>query len=394
MADLDEVRRLAAEFQRVQLTSAKQKLSERNVVELVTKLVELKLVEVLYTSDGKEYLTPQHLTKEIRDELTVHGGRINLVELQQALNVDLSHVEAKVNEMVKHDKSLTLVLGQLIDSSYRDKLAEEVNDRLQEQGHVTVAELAKAYDLPAEFVREVIEEKIGKAIKGQVDSQDKDIIFTDSFVSRMTAKIRGAFSAVTVPTAVGSIRTRAGCQERLFHSIIEDLIKQGRLVGSVSGGRQDKSVYYPDIYTRSQNQWVDSFYAQNGYLEYDAVTRLGIPDVKNFLKKRFKGEKLLMLNACCVGSSIQDQIEANVEDALANDSWVDVKTYLPSSFSQKDVHELLTQCLRSHQGAFLCANTIVASQKLVNESAKAFSDLIRQKAEQLEVKKKAQEAGK
>ncbi|KAK7487724.1 hypothetical protein BaRGS_00020991, partial [Batillaria attramentaria] len=160
----------------------------------------------------------------------------------------------------------------------------------------------------------------------------------------------------------------------LCAAIIEDLIKQGRLVGSVSGGRQDKSVYYPDIYTRSQNQWVDSFYAQNGYLEYDAVTRLGIPDVKNFLEKRFKGGKLLMLNACC--------IEANVKDALANDSWVDVKTYLPSSFSQKDMHELLTQCLRSHQGAFLCASTIVASQKLVNESAKAFSDLIRQKAEQ------------
>ena len=50
------------------------RLSERNVVELVTKLVELKLIEVLYTSDGKEYITPQHLAKEIRDELTVHGG--------------------------------------------------------------------------------------------------------------------------------------------------------------------------------------------------------------------------------------------------------------------------------------------------------------------------------
>nr|KAG5700234.1 hypothetical protein BaRGS_007607 [Batillaria attramentaria] len=55
-----------------------------------------------------------------------------------------------------------------------------------------------------------------------------------------------------------------GARER--ETIIEDLIKQGCLVGSVSGGHQDKSVYYPDIYTRSQNQWVDSFYAQNGYL--------------------------------------------------------------------------------------------------------------------------------
>ncbi|KAL8588499.1 hypothetical protein ACOMHN_022286 [Nucella lapillus] len=156
MATLDEVRRLAAEFQRVQLTSAKQKLSERNVVELVNKLVDLKLIEVLYTSDGKEYLTPQHLAKEIRDELTMSGGRINLVDLQQALNVDLSHVEAKVNDLVKHDPSLTLVLGQLIDSSYREKLAAEINDLLQEQGQVTVGEVAQSHDLPPDFVREVV----------------------------------------------------------------------------------------------------------------------------------------------------------------------------------------------------------------------------------------------
>ena len=39
-----------------------------------------------------------------------------------------------------------------------------------------------------------------------------------------------------------------------------------RLAGSVSGGRQEKAMYIPDIYTKTQNQWVDSFYKQNGYL--------------------------------------------------------------------------------------------------------------------------------
>jgi len=42
-------------------------------------------------------------------------GRVNLVDLQQSLNVDLSHIEAKVNELVKNDRSLTLILGQLIN---------------------------------------------------------------------------------------------------------------------------------------------------------------------------------------------------------------------------------------------------------------------------------------
>lgn len=34
-------------------------------------------------------------------------------------------------------------------------LAEEVNDTLQEKGHVTIPELTKLYDLPADFLTKV-----------------------------------------------------------------------------------------------------------------------------------------------------------------------------------------------------------------------------------------------
>ena len=40
----------------------------------------------------------------------------------------------------------------------------------------------------------------------------------------------------------------------------------GRLNGSIAGGRQDKASYIPDLYAKTQNAWVDSFLAQNGYL--------------------------------------------------------------------------------------------------------------------------------
>ena len=43
------------------------------------------------------------------------AGRINLVDLQQILNVDFRHIEDKVTDMVKQDRNLMLVLGQLID---------------------------------------------------------------------------------------------------------------------------------------------------------------------------------------------------------------------------------------------------------------------------------------
>ena len=36
-----------------------------------------------------------------------------------------------------------------------DRLAEEVNDKLQEAGLITIAELCKNYDLPGDFLTEV-----------------------------------------------------------------------------------------------------------------------------------------------------------------------------------------------------------------------------------------------
>ena len=43
------------------------------------------------------------------------SGRVNFVDLQQSLNVDLSILETVVAEMVKRNNNYTLILGQLID---------------------------------------------------------------------------------------------------------------------------------------------------------------------------------------------------------------------------------------------------------------------------------------
>ena len=78
MATWEEVRKLAADFQRIQNTSTAHKLSERNCIEIVAKLIEMKLLDVIYTLDGKEYVTPHYLEREIRDELHVHRGKSQL----------------------------------------------------------------------------------------------------------------------------------------------------------------------------------------------------------------------------------------------------------------------------------------------------------------------------
>ena len=74
--DWAEVRQLQAELQRIQTRTSANRLSERNCIEVVSKLIEMKLVEVIYTLDGKEYVVADHLEREIRDVLEAERGEI------------------------------------------------------------------------------------------------------------------------------------------------------------------------------------------------------------------------------------------------------------------------------------------------------------------------------
>lgn len=320
----------------------------------------------------------------MRDELHVRGGRVNIVDLQQVINVDLTHIESRVSDIIKSEKHVQMVLGQLIDENYLDQLSEEVNDKLQESGQVTVSELCKAYDLPGDFLTQALTQRLGRIINGHLDLDNRGVIFTEAFVARHKARIRGLFSAITRPTPVNSLVSKYGFQEQLLYSVLEDLVSTGRLRGTVVGGRQDKAVFVPDIYSRTQSTWVDSFFRQNGYLEFDALSRLGIPDAVNYIKKRYKNTQLLFLKATCVGQGLVDQVEASVEEAISSGTWVDISPLLPSSLSVEDAAMLLQQVMRPFgklASAIVFSDTVVVSEKFITDCTGLFSERMHQKAE-------------
>uniref|UniRef100_A0A2K5XD46 E3 UFM1-protein ligase 1 n=2 Tax=Mandrillus leucophaeus TaxID=9568 RepID=A0A2K5XD46_MANLE len=360
------------------------RLSERNCIEIVNKLIVQKQLEVVHTLDGKEYITPAQISKEMRDELHVRGGRVNIVDLQQVINVDLIHIENRIGDIIKSEKHVQLVLGQLIDENYLDRLAEEVNDKLQESGQVTISELCKTYDLPGNFLTQALTQRLGRIISGHIDLDNRGVIFTEAFVARHKARIRGLFSAITRPTAVNSLISKYGFQEQLLYSVLEELVNSGRLRGTVVGGRQDKAVFVPDIYSRTQSTWVDSFFRQNGYLEFDALSRLGIPDAVSYIKKRYKTTQLLFLKAACVGQGLVDQVEASVEEAISSGTWVDIAPLLPTSLSVEDAAILLQQVMRAFSkqaSAVVFSDTVVVSEKFINDCTELFRELMHQKAE-------------
>ena len=89
------------------------KLNERNVVDIVQKLIAHKRVQLIYTQDGKDYLTPDQLENEIKELVQTNSGRMSLSEISAHLGVGVEVVEPKVIEIcgMGHGK---IVNGSLI----------------------------------------------------------------------------------------------------------------------------------------------------------------------------------------------------------------------------------------------------------------------------------------
>ncbi|CAK1555134.1 unnamed protein product [Leptosia nina] len=374
--DWDEIKRLAADFQKAQLSSTSQRLSERNCIEIVAKLLELKLLDVIFTTDGKEYLTPQQLVKEIKDELYIRGGRVNTVDLARESSVDLNQINLNLSEILK-EKDIRLISGYLISDSYVEKIAREINEKLQLQGQLSVDELTLQYSLPANFLLDnVLEKYLGKLIIGKQDPSEPRTFYTEEYITRTKSKIKGAFMGLLKPTQISIIVGHCNVAERLFMSLFDQINAPGVLTG-----RTASALYVPSCYTKSQNEWVISFWKQNNYLEYDALHRLGLSDPKGYIKKVLHSEDLTFLSSCVIGSHIQQQVEVALEECIASKTYLDVVSLLPSVLSERDIENVLDTLLKNNAKSTVVFDNTVFSHHFIENLKQHCMAITKSKAE-------------
>jgi hypothetical protein len=332
-------------------------------VEVVSLLLEKGLIDLVYTTDGKEYLTNDQLRREIEDELMING-RINLVEVTKIINVDLQKIQPIAERIAEEDPKVTFILGQLISSDYIIRIASEINERLSQNGEINISELTGAYDLPTDFLlHEVVEKNLGRIIFGKQDSSNPRLLYTPAFISRCKAKIRGALVGITKPTPVSAIISHISMPEKIFFSLTNDVSLSGQMTSRSTG-----AIYIPHIYTKTQIEWVKSFFKQNGYLEYDSVTALGVgSDPKPFIQKHLTNEKLTFLNKCVVGQRIIDQVESTLEESIATSSFLDISTILPSVIGAEDIEKLIQVILTpSKQRLTQIFNNLIVTTKYLD----------------------------
>ncbi|KAJ7553268.1 hypothetical protein O6H91_06G090400 [Diphasiastrum complanatum] len=402
-AELRDLQRL---FEEAQHAKASVRLSERNVVELVLKLQELGLLDadLLHTVSGKEYMTQEHLRAEIEAEIK-RLRRISAVELAASLGVDLYHCERQVEQVIASNSDLMLVQGEIISSKYWDIVAEEVNDTLQEAGQVSIVELARHFSVGAELLTGILESQLGRLVHGKLGGGQ---LYTEAYVAKIKAMVCGAVRALLVPTSLPGvwINLRQELRERdegatggtigeggLFQSVLNELVNEGAIKGTLRGGGTS---WIPAVFAHSQRSSVEAFFSQNGYISFDAVRKLSIPQPKQFLQvwlaltifqialtafiadlwflmarySQAKYPESIALETVFVHQSYISLMDAAAEEAIDAGGWFDALQLVPSSFGTHDTVALLSSCLSVQKAlkesrATIMAETCVVSSALM-----------------------------
>lgn len=105
----------------------------------------------------------------------------------------------------------------------------------------------------------------------------------------------------------------------------DNLIFSGQIKGSLYGGRQEMSaVFVPEIYVKAQQQYVQSFFNQNGYVEYSSLKKIGVTEPDAYVHDLFKDKEIKYLSGSCFSSYKLSIMEEEIEDTLNGEGYCDL----------------------------------------------------------------------
>eukprot|EP00929_Paragymnodinium_shiwhaense_P095449 TRINITY_DN56588_c0_g1_i1.p1 TRINITY_DN56588_c0_g1~~TRINITY_DN56588_c0_g1_i1.p1 ORF type:complete len:715 (+),score=158.72 TRINITY_DN56588_c0_g1_i1:191-2335(+) len=327
---MESIRQLQKKLQSVQHASNSKKVSERNCVDLLTKLIDSGFVKLYHTANGKEWLTQERLDIEIKEALASNGGRISIAELPNEIGVAPEHCEARA-ELLCKGGGLTKMHGELLAPTYVCTVAEEIEDSLRQEGCVAVSELSRRLNLPSDFIRSAVLENLhaGHTVK-------QNVIYTQRHAAVMEASVRGALRACSQPVSLADISGQIAVHDvAMVAEIVQRLIDNAEIAG-----RLQAATFVPKVFSDRQASSVDDFFKANQYMT-SAALKPPFETVKDWVKSVAADGR--MLSTAFVANAVVASAAAEIAAALAAKTWVDVQQLLPLALPAADARELLLQ---------------------------------------------------
>lgn len=353
-------------------------LSERNTVELIIKLKELGFIgnELLYTANGREYVTKDKLVTELRDIVEEHGGRLALVDVPSLLGMDLGHCQAAAETLAKeHSSRITLAQGEIFSLSYFKDLANEIEEKLQSTGVLPLSDVARSHGLSMDMLSSEVSKALGTIIHGKMDGI---MLYTDAYITRVRCQIRGALRGALQPVQMSVLKQDFGVEgpAAFFPGLVDDVIAAENLKGRIVSGS-----WIPNAHLQAQQEAVSSFYSQNHYVSKEYAKKHGVTDSINAYMKGVDPDAIL-LDTVYVSPQLVHSLIPDVEERVQEEGFCNMLDVVPIDFSAEDASGLLQQAQKdsTSSGVFshtdIFCDTIVVSHSMIED----ISENLRQEA--------------
>ncbi|CAD6191221.1 unnamed protein product [Caenorhabditis auriculariae] len=399
MTSWADIQRLASDLQRVQLSQSSKKLSEANCVEVVTKLIEKSLINVVFTRDGQSYITKKHLETEVKNECVAAGGRAPLTDIATSLNVDFDHVDRIAKLVVVEDSAYTLSNGEIFATEYVHQLQSELRNLLEEHGSQTLASLCKQWDLSQELLQSLLLSKLPQDFNGVIDG---DTIYTKEFLNSRKMLLRAVLVAITKVTPISTIQQRVALTPKRFWMAMDELIEEAEVPGRIVGSRTSPSCHYsPFVHEMLVNICVQNSLRQNEYLQLGELKKLGVDGVNGvgqILGKQ--APKLFAFSSLLLTESLHEQCAAAVKEELQKSKICEVRSVLQAMDIPVDDADAdkFGEAFASRENNVLFAEGFLFSNNLLSDATAALEEQIEKKAheelDRIEKEKKTGSGGK
>lgn len=362
---MEEIFELQKKLANVQASSNLSKLSDRIIVDLIDRLLKLTDFRLIFTQDGQEYLTPEHLDFQIHEIIQLKQ-RVSVIELPQLLNISFEKIESRLDLVLNKYQDLYRLNDFLFTGDYIDSICEQVNEDLQQKMHVPLVDISSKFNFPVEFIKGMLVKKIGGIIQG-VSEGGK--LTTFSYVQTMRAKIRGVLRGSIRPVPLSSLVKDYDIEEEGLGERIEELLGNEEIEGKVQGG-----MFVPSRFLKNQELIVKNFFRQNDYIEYSLMTKqLMITKPKDFLKNMFKDSCIFLDNVCfnkdCL-SGVKEQVVS-----LLDFGWVDLQNILPSVLKDEEIETITTKYMGLNDSTEI-DGTLLFSKEFLEKCTIALKDRI------------------
>ncbi|KAI6206932.1 Component of oligomeric Golgi complex 2 [Aphelenchoides besseyi] len=385
-----DIQRLAADLQRVQSTDSAKKLSEMNCVEIISNLIETGKINVVVTTNGKEYVTKKHLVTEVQNECLAANGRFNLTDLVPILRVELDHIDVAASTLAADQPDdFVLCAGDLVSRDYINGLCKRINERLQECGQISMYQLAKNWEVPTELLNHYVLTELGSRIDA---TRLEDQIYTRHFYRLQQNKLRAALVALTKPTILSSIFSSFEIPQSLFFNVWNELTERGQLNGHLIGSKGSlKSVYVPRMHDLLVRSYVKNAFLTNDFVETSTLRKLSIIDAQSYFRDLLPKEKVkecVFLQSGVVSSDLWKQAIGAVEDRVIADLFCVVDSALPNALinlSTVDLESLVTAVKKNRPSWSVVQNgdesPIIFDARLVEKTMESLEPFLQERAQ-------------